>query len=262
MMEWMKRLLGRQEAPPVRSTEQMRNDAIDAGVRAAAEDDPTVFPRVTSGDLFHNFVAAMKDDKGVQMEGMLCAVGSLAGYTAGRMAAHRVSRMSPAERTKGDYVTLGGPDGALPLYFGELVNGPLVQDKYCFWGQFEGHARSLGGTLPDLKAMFQRVTRTIFTEEFGVPRMPEGRVAPDLPMNYVKHLWPSFSKILTRYSNDPAHFPVSWGLTARKLLTDGAKVIPPGEAVQILMECAIPMSKIGPEHVPGMPVVDLFGDKA
>lgn len=263
MFGWLKSL-GKPIDPEERALrEKAKNEAIKRGTLRAAEKDRFAIPRVTGLDLYNNMADSLTTERGVHMESLLCGIGSLAGFTCGRIARHRAKNTPPDERTDSDFVAATNTDTGAQLYFGDWINGPLCEDQSSFWSQVAGTAESLGETnLPDIGEIFEHVSNSAFSDEFGIPRVRSGRSLLDTPTDFVRNGWAAYAKVLTFYSNDPWHFPLSWGLAAQQAMQDGQNVIPPGEAAEILMECAIPMSKIGPEHVPEMEDYDLFTEQS
>ena len=79
---------------------------------------------------------------------------------------------------------------------------------------------------------------------FGIPRMPEGKSAGDLPINYLKAAWPGIYPIARKYCDEPAHLPVVFGIALQSVLIQAKDVLDPTVAAGIAMETAIAMSKV------------------
>ncbi len=52
---------------------------------------------------------------------------------------------------------------------------------------------------------------------------------------------------MDQFCDRPMERPILLGLAAQQAIEMGKDVIPPAEAAKLVMECAVPMSKIGPE---------------
>jgi hypothetical protein len=202
--------------------------------------DPLVGAKVTGKDIVTNLMAAMKDQSGrVHVETILTAVGALAGFAC------QASVFAKCINEKSDVpvMVVEAKDGRKLLY-GDALNAPLASNKYSIWSLAAGAAQSLGAPLPDLHAMFADCSAAIGTEKFGVPTYQGAAPAADLPINFLKALWPTYFPMFQKYGIDPDDWPIAVGLAAQDIILQGKDVIDPTAAVRIVMESAIPMSKI------------------
>ena len=62
--------------------------------------------------------------------------------------------------------------------------------------------------------------------------------------NYVRHLWPQLFPVAQRYCEKPDQWPVLFGVAVQEILFASKGLIDPQIALQIVMESAVPMSKI------------------
>ena len=80
--------------------------------------------------------------------------------------------------------------------------------------------------------------------EFGLPRIPDGHAIGDLPFNYLTAIWPKLLPTVKLFCGDPAQWPILFGLAIQEAIYAGKEVIAPALALKLVMECAIPMSKV------------------
>ena len=71
-----------------------------------------------------------------------------------------------------------------------------------------------------------------------------------LPRVTLVENWSRISKILRGAGRAPQDWPLDLAVAAQKLIVMGKDVLPPSLAARIVMEAAIPMSKIDPRTVP------------
>lgn len=95
----------------------------------------------------------------------------------------------------------------------------------------------------------KRQTSVFGTREFGIPNLPDEHTAGDHPINYVKHLFPKFLPNLERYELPVDEFHSAFGFSIQEFMQQAKGVIDPALALNIAMECAIPLSKINPNEV-------------
>ena len=113
-----------------------------------------------------------------------------------------------------------------------------------------GKAQGLGcAELPDVNEIFSYVASTVGGDRFGLPRIPDGHRPGDVPFNYLKALWTGIMPLVRRFCARPSEWPILFGIAIQEAMTLGKDVIDPKLATIIVMECAVPMSKIDPELV-------------
>jgi hypothetical protein len=178
----------------------------------------------------------------VHYESLLCMLGSLAGYSC--QANLRAQALEKGLAETAPFIKIGPVNGKM-YFFGDPLNQVLAEAQYSVWGLAAGAAQHNGcKNLPDLQGIFAHVTESVGTEAFGIPRLPGGRVASDLPINYLKALWPVIFPTVKMFCRQPSEWPFLFGLAIQQALDMGKDVLPNEEALQIVMECAIPMSKV------------------
>lgn len=205
--------------------------------------DPLVGPKLAAKELLPRLTDAMKTERGVHVESLLCLLGSLAGYAcqaslrakAGKTGLPETAELVEVEATSGK-----------KYFFGDPLNRLLAESQYSVWSLAAGTAQQQGcKTLPDIGDIFAHVSRTVGDDtRFGIPRIPEGHTPGNLPVNYVKDLWPATLKIIQPFCQEPEEWPVAFGLALQNLMVIAKDVITPDLALTVVMESAIPMSKV------------------
>jgi hypothetical protein len=228
---------------------QSSNPQEEALIRAINEkrkEDPLIGAKIGSKEITQRVIAALKNDRGIHVETLLASIGSLGGYACHMAIRDAIVKTGKAKENE-VFMVVGGADGN-KYYFGDMVNKPLAEDAISFWGLVGGAAQHLDKNgLPDIQGIFQHVSSTVGGEEFGIPQMPENHQPSDLPINLVKSLWPAVLPIVDKFCKSPVERPYLFGFSAQEVIEMGKEAIAPGMAAKLLMECAIPMSKIGPE---------------
>jgi hypothetical protein len=129
------------------------------------------------------------------------------------------------------------------------------------WSAIAGEALRLGTPeceLPDCVAIFERVTKSIDTPDFGVPTTPAGHRPWLMPRKAIEIFWPA---VVTAFTREPVvpvpefklvaprHWPLALAVVGAGYLAlakdSGMRAL----AVALFMEAAISMSKIDPAAV-------------
>jgi hypothetical protein len=209
-------------------------DALRQAIAAKRKEDPLIGAKLGAKEVVQWLLGAFKDQKGVHVESFLAALGSLAGHAC---------QASVRERNL-PLQTVQGADGC-KYWFGDALNKPLAEDRYSVWGLAAGAAQKNGCTrLPDVAAILKHVAATVGGPEFGIPRIPAAHTPGDIPANYVRALWPKLTPMFPDFCADAAEWPVLMGLALQEALIMTREALDPCLGLQIVMECAIPMSKI------------------
>ena len=243
-----KNLFKKAAAAPVPQKEPtiLPKSAAEVFMHAIAErrqEDPLIGAKIGAKEIVQRIIAAIETPKGVHIETLLGIVGSLAGYSCqASLRAECIQSQGLAENQV--FVIMTGADGR-KYYFGDRLNKPLAECQYSVWGLSAGAAQDLGAKdLIAIDEVFAHVAGTVGSDLFGIPRIPENHKPSDLPANYVKFIWSKFLPIVKQYCASPAEWPILFGLAAQEALGMGKNVIDPALALAIVMECAIPMSKV------------------
>ncbi len=204
--------------------------------------DPLVGAKLGAKEVNQRLIDAMKNAKGVHVETLFCALGALAGYAC--QASLRAQALEKGLSETAVFIVMGTPNGK-KYFYGEQLNQMLAESKYSVWSLAAGAAQHNGcSSLPDISEIFNHTTQTVGDVEFGIPRIPDGHQPGDKPINYVKVLWPNLLPIIKQFCHKPAEWPILLGLAVQEIMDMSKGVIAPDLAIKIVMESAIPMSKI------------------
>lgn len=212
-------------------------------IKEQKKTDPLIGAKVGAKEIIQQLLHLLRDNKGVHAESMLAVLGTLAGYACQASVRQEfVANQKLPEQ--GIFMVAKDADGRC-YYFGDYLNKPLAENQYSVWGLAAGAAQSLGvNQLVNLTDIFKYVTTTVGTEAFGVPRFPLEYKSSDLPKDYLKYFWPTLHPIVTKFCPEPNNWPILYGFAIQEAMVLMKDVIKPNDALLIVMECAIPMSKI------------------
>lgn len=204
--------------------------------------DPLIGAKLGGKEIFQRLLNGMKGDRGVHIESLLCALGALAGYSC--QASIRAQAVAKGLPEISAFFTVSGEDGRT-YFFGDPLNQALAESQYSVWGLAGGVAQKNGcKKLPDINKIFAHVASSVGGSSFGIPRLPDGLVTSDTPINYLKALWPVLFPIAKVFSKEPIEWPLMFGAAIQEALDAGKDVLAQDVMLTIIMESAIPMSKV------------------
>jgi hypothetical protein len=190
----------------------------------------------------------------IQPESILTGLGALAGFSAQmaiRKAVIEPRQMDP-DTVLSEVVTKNGEK----YYFGDLLNWivfeNLSEPPWSIWAYVrdvvpEGER----GLLPDMGEILGHAARSIGTARFGVPRLPAPHMPRMLPRAALHEHWSEVQRELSASKRAPSEWPYDLAFAAQwQMLTSRDRLTLP-LAARIVMEAAIPMSKVDPLTVPG-----------
>lgn len=234
-MSWFDRLFGKPKpdtpatsATPA-SSQGLPPDAFTGARRASRE-------------VLGQAMTALKDQRGIHLESLFCALGAVAGRACQEsVRARALAEGKPAEACFDVATTTDGGK----YYFGDALNQPLAEDRVSIWSLVAGAAAHDGGNqLPDLNEIFAHNAKVLGSDQFGVPRLPPEHPVHARPVEYADKLWPAMRPVVAEFAGEPRMWPVAIGLAIQELMGQTRGNIPPGIVVRIVMESAIPVSKI------------------
>jgi hypothetical protein len=204
--------------------------------------DPLIGAKVGGKEVLERLMAAMQTERGVHIESLLGALGALAGYAC--QASVRARARAEGLEETARFVQAQCADGKV-YFFGDDLNRPLAEDQYSVWSIAAAGAQAAGcREIPEPNDVFAHAAATVGSEEFGLPRLPAEHPMHDTPQGYLEAFWPEVFRLASRFCPDPAHWPLLLGLAIRELIIQAKGVIDPCLALQIVTECAVPMSKL------------------
>jgi hypothetical protein len=224
---------------------ESKNPALDALVATIQQQkaaDPFIGAKLAGKEVLARLINGLKDERGVHSESLCCALGALAGYAC--QASVRAQSIAKGLPPDAGLTIASGKDGR-KYYFGDPLNKLVAEDRYSVWSLAAGAAQAAGATqFPDLEGIFRHVAATVGGEGFGQPRYVDKNTAGDLPINYLVTIWPAFLPIVKKLTGDPALWHMAYGFAIQEAITMMKGVVPPERALGIIMESAIPMSKV------------------
>jgi hypothetical protein len=211
-------------------------------VKEMSGKDPLIGAKIGGKELAQRMLAVMKTERGVHVESILGALGSLAGYACQASVRARARAQGLDETAL--FMRAEGADGKV-YFFGDDLNRPLAEDQHSVWSIAAGGAEAAGcGDIPDPSDIFRHVAATVGSPEFGLPRLPPEHPMHDTPINYVEAFWPEVFRLTSKFCPDPDHWPILLGLAIQDVMAQAKGVLDPCLDLQIVTECAVPMSKI------------------
>jgi hypothetical protein len=192
-----------------------------------------------------------------QHEAVLCALGALAGYAAQQAIREALVKTGKLSLDQA-FVVIETRSGEV-YFFGDLLNAIIVAKDGADAAKNSGHASiwkivSTAGyeagalNLPDVTDMIKHCAATVGGEDFGIPRVPNAHMPEILPRDAVSRFWPATRRKLA--DAEPMSWPLHLAMAARTLIVDLKDAVRPDIAVRIVMESAVPMSKIDPVTLP------------
>jgi len=198
-------------------------------------------------------MTALRDGRGIHCETALTVVGALGGYAAQQAIWEGMVKPGLLAKEKAFMVVRTTSGEA--FYFGDAINmalastGPKVAS---FWSLVGGGAQSAGARqLPDIAEIVKHCAETVGTEAFGIPRLPPQYMPKPTPRRALNECWPHVHAMLK--ATPPGTWAMQLGVVAQRLIAQMKDVVPPEMAAKILMEAAVPMSKVDPKTVPTTP---------
>jgi hypothetical protein len=216
--------------------------ALISAIRERSKEDPLVGAKLGAKEVFQRLLAGMEDSKGVHVESLLTALGALAGYAC--QANLRAQALAKGMSETAPFQVVETKDGKR-YFFGDPLNNALAGSQYSILSLVGGAAQHAGAKdFPDLKEIFQYTASVLGSDQFGIPRVPDTHKPADTPLNYLKGLWPALFPTVKLFCPTPAEWPILYSLAIQEAIYAGKGSIDPGLAFRIVMESAIPMSKI------------------
>jgi hypothetical protein len=241
------KFFGKKEAKPVAQNGTI--DPAQAAMKHALEEkrktDPLIGAKLCAKELNQKIIDSMSkiDSRGVHVDTLLVAMASVGGFACQMAIREGIIKTGQATEQQ-VFVSVKGKDGAT-YYMGDTLNDALLSGKFSFYSYAGGGVERAGGKkLPDINEIAGYVASTIGTENFGMPRYPEGHNAAETPSVWVKTLWPLHLPILQFYCASPIEWPVTYGIALQEIIVMAKDALNPELAIQMAIEAAMPMSKI------------------
>lgn len=224
--------------PTLASTPEL--DPKTASLLKAIEEqrnvDPYVGAKIAGKEIKTRVMNAIKglDPKGIHIESLLCILGSLGGYASLQDVFQQIATKTLIPGT----FHIATAKNGQTFYFGDPINHGIFE-LYRAIGPI-----TQSSDMPDINEIFAHVASSIGSENFGIPRLPPEHMPSDKPINSVKSLWNPLFPTLKLLCPTSSEWPLAYGFAIQEIIEEGKQVISPALAVKIVMESAIPMSKV------------------
>ena len=228
--------------------EDVAQKALDAAIEKKRATDPLVHLKIGAQELVQTLLTSMKTERGVHIESVLAVLGSLGGFCCVDSALKRAAELGRSTRECGihDVETSDGNR----YYMGDPINKLLGERELSLGAMVAGMIHHLGSEdYPDLGEIAGHVAGTLGGPDFGRPRVPDQHQPGDLPINYVRDLWPLILPQVEHRVPVPLERVTLFGFAAQNVIQMGKDVIPPAVAGKLVMECAVPMAKLDPTRL-------------
>ncbi|SUO96416.1 hypothetical protein [Suttonella indologenes] len=215
--------------------------ALQNKIKEKQDQDPYIAAKIASPAILSKVQSYLADDKEVNVETVFATLGSLAGYACQQSALLNLKNND--EVAQDSIMSVNDRNGNTYLY-GRAINRPLIENSFSIWSLVGGAVQSYNENLPDIDEMVTHTTESIGTLEFGKPRLPRGLLVPYLPKELLKFWLPIKLEILDVLPVPTNDWGVAFGLAIQSFIDQSKSVLAPSIAAKVVMECAIPMSKI------------------
>jgi hypothetical protein len=215
---------------------------------------PTSAPTSNLGDIPTRIadwlMRELKDERGIHCETILTAIGSLAGYSA--QQALWEGMVKPGKLAITEAFQVVELSSGATYFFGEAIDTLLASAEpkhLSIWKIVAGGALAGGGEhLPEMGNLLRHCAATVGTSAFGLPRLPDDHLPSIMPRAALERFWPGARLLLALA--EPLTWPQHMANAAQKLMQAMKGSIAPDLAVRIVMEAAVPMSRVDPATVP------------
>ncbi|MEO9971451.1 MAG: hypothetical protein ABJG15_16770 [Hyphomonadaceae bacterium] len=187
--------------------------------------------------------------EGIRVEDLLALLGSAGGYsTIVTVLAQIEADANSIEKVGMQHV--GTADGR-HFYFGDFLNHVLLNHEKAILRMSLGMSKHLGGTasVDDVTDAMAYTASKVGTPEFGIPRLPEDHRPIVSPTEFVRLIWPRINQELERYEISVILRPSVIGFAIMNAMQAGKDTIDPTLATKIIIECAVPTSRLDPAEM-------------
>jgi hypothetical protein len=190
----------------------------------------------------------------IHAETILTEIGALAGFAT--QMSIRKSIIEPQQLDPNEILAEVVTRSGEKYYFSDTLNWILfenvTQSPYSIWAYLlDVVPQQDRALLPNVADIVGYAARTVGTAQFGVPRLPAEHMPHRTPRAALQEHWRLVREEFAGSRRDPAEWPYDLAFAAQwQMLTSRERLALP-VAARIVMEAAIPMSKVDPAMVPG-----------
>ncbi|MBK0326709.1 hypothetical protein I5535_05310 [Rhodobacteraceae bacterium F11138] len=212
------------------------------------DETPLARARTTGQDLVAHLAEQQDATPESGLENFLGLLGAVAGFSTVYALVRRLDDGSLSLRAP-DAMQVILPNGT-KRYFGSFLNRRLAEQQISLFNLAAGTAKSLGAErFPDLPELFERVAQSATSADFGVPRLPDGIEIDTSPETMLTRYYSGCLPVLGRYGLHADDYFAACAFAVQRGIAMSKDRINPELSVRIVMECAVPMSKIDPRAV-------------
>lgn len=214
--------------------------ALMRAIEEGKQDDPLIGAKLGGREVWQRLFNALKTDQGVHIESLLCMLGALAGYACQMSLRAQALKLGRAEAA---FLIVVDMKNGERYFHGDALNAALLEAPVSVWS-IASSRQVESRMLVDVQGIVEHVSQTVGEASFGMPRMPQGHQAGDSPLGYLKVLWPQLFPTVKQCCAEPETWPMLYAFAIQEVIDMGKEVLQPQDALTIVMECAIPMSKV------------------
>ena len=244
--EALEELVEKQEAEKQEAENESVMGAPDETIEALREvlaDDPDRRIHITAQTAVAAVFSVLKDEKGIRIEDALGVIGAFAGHMAIR-AAMNVSEPETEEEERLTVLKISDDETAI---YGPGINTFLLTNPHSVFNLVGGGVQMAGGSkMPDPNLLIQQHERTLGTEGFGIPIVPDTHQLRTTPRSFLIQVWPMLEHHITVFEKAPAGLCAAMAVAAQDLIVQGKDAVNPEVAAQIVLQSAFATSSIPP----------------
>jgi hypothetical protein len=193
----------------------------------------------------------------IHAETILTEIGALAGFAA--QVSIRKFATAPRKFDPSDALVEVVSRNGETFKFSDLLNWILFENTtrppFSIWSHVSAVVPERSrAVMPDFVEIVDNAVRTAGTRQFGVPRLPRAHMPRQLPSAALNQHWLSICQEFEMSRRDPVHWPYDLAWAAQRQMVASQHRLALSTAATIVMEAAIPMSRIDPASVPGAQV--------
>lgn len=238
--EALEQAIEKQDAEISAAETETVDETVEA-LREVLEHEPDKRIALTAQTAVAAVFSILKDEKGVRIEDALGIIGAFAGHMSIRAA------LNMSEEENQDRLTVLGFSNNETTMSGPAIYDFLISQERSIFNLVGAGVQMAGGTkLPDPMELVQRHARTLGTEGFGIPIVPDGHQLRASPRTLLTQLWPLLESHITALEKAPDALCVAMGAAAQDLIVQGKDAITPDLAAEIVMQSAFATSSIPP----------------
>ncbi len=205
-------------------------------IKIKEKEDPQIAAKLAAKEIKHRVLSTLIEPGGrVHVESAFAILGSLAGYEC---LQYTLISFIENPNSAGKIMTIKDKDDKTYI-LGDASNKNI---SFVF-SVISQKLKDLNAEVPDINEIIAHSTSVIGSEDYGVPRIPEGH---QIGFNLVDTipLYGSFMNIvLLPFKVKREDWRLAYALAICTLIQESKDILDPSISAKIVFECLIPMSK-------------------